>query len=215
MHGTQGIDTQVINSIGLIHSITLLEENFLDLNYEVQNCVISMMGRTHATWQHLTNSVYRIGSLYRRILTFQESSAIKRKFQVTDLSVRCFLQIFIQNTDSFVYGSFYKKLIRRNQSVVKYVTNSEPAAQQYGSVQFFAILGEGDLCVAFIAPFKLKQKESTDRMKEVIQDPDLEVIKLDQLLCSCIYIEDNDSMYLCEIPNRCDNEKYCTIKVAH
>ena len=125
IHGTQGVDTQIIQVINFIQAIPILLEQFAVFDDEVYTFLNYMRGNFHKSWQCIQDGIFRIDSVKDKIVSRGEFLAISQKYNILSCSVRTWLRIYIKHSASYVYASTYKKLIRRNQSVIKYLKHGD------------------------------------------------------------------------------------------
>lgn len=207
IHGTQGIDTQIVNTISLIQAIPVFSEKFLSTDPEVEYFISSMNTLSHTSWNAITSNVYRIGAVSRRKLNPTELMTIQSQYSVNFLEVNYFLKIFLKSATCFVYGSEYSRLVQRNQSVIKF---SKQGGTGFAYVKYFAEFTNDDnkvIYVALIHPISLKDSNSEDHIKEVRVDRNrYSVIEVTKILCACIYVRVAEREYVCDLPNRFDTD---------
>lgn len=209
IYGTQGVDTQIIQTINLIQAIPILYEQYAMSDQESLAFIDRMNGIYHNSWDKIEDEIYRVDVPKPKCIQQNEFLAMKQKYvNVSSNLVTCWLRIFMRKTSSYVYATKYKKLIRRNQSVVKYIAGG---VSKFGSVQFFAeVPCEASLVnVAVILPFCMDFYNKNDHIHLVQKEPNLDIIDivlLHDIICPSLCVETNDQMFICEFPNKYERD---------
>ena len=211
IHGTQGIDSQVVRTINMIQALPILQEKFGGTDLEADAYLASIQDTaSRSTWNALeyVNGIYSIGKIViESISAPSEIHAFKKLIPNFSNNIKSWLRIYISATNSYVYGSLYKRVKRRNQSVVKY---SENNTYQYGLVKYFAQCADENVSkkyFAIIVPFQLRSAyDSSIHVRAVDMLDEIKVIFVENILTTCLYINTGCGKYVCDIPNRYDTD---------
>lgn len=210
IHGTQGVDSQLMRTINLIHAIPILQEKFYGIDEEADAFLDTLQGTSHSTWKSINgeNGIYAIGQRIAVDVQPTEKMAIQKLIpSFSDSNVIYWLKIYITSSNSYVYGSQYKRLKRRNQSVVKY---EEMGTYKYGIVKYFAECVDASKTthnVALIAPFRLQNEyDGKDHIHLVFQSNEVHAIFLNKISTSSVYVNTGEGEYVCDVPNRHDKD---------
>ena len=124
--------------------------------------------------------------------------------------LKSWLKIFVEETNSYVYGTHHKRMVRRNQSVVKYLNRDSNF--EYGSVKYFvqipASIHASAVNIAIIEPFQLKGEYDASSFIHPVE-PQLNEVKcihVQNIVSVCIYVNTGSSSYICFAPNQCDRD---------
>ena len=202
IHGTQSIDTPIVNTINLVQAIPVLSEKYLRLFSDEWCYYADLMKRTMKNRTFVTDDLCYIGKPFMRQLTQVEYEAVNVVFSTKNISVKCYLRVFVKG-DFVVYGTDYKQLSRRNQSAVKV---KGPAGWTFGLVKYFAQFSDTSEVtrnVAIMTPLEKIETLCSGVSHEVVcnQQKAVEVVCSDSIVCSCIYAQTDNRAYICEFPN--------------
>lgn len=206
IHGTQGVDTQIINSVNIIQAIPILREKHTD-DPDVLQFYKDLQQQHHKTGQEIEAGIFNVGSAVYKTLSGVELNCILDMFTLSSTTVTSFSKIFIVNL-SYIYSQSYKRITKRNQSVVKY-TNQISKKVCFGSVKEFIQFTDTANCiknVAFVEPFDCNYNQD-DKIHKVIPKKEcIEVIPVTAILKICVFVEVARNSYVCEIPNKYDRD---------
>ncbi|XP_071478605.1 uncharacterized protein [Diadema antillarum] len=211
IHGTQGIDTQIISTINLIQAIPILKEKYEAADEEASAFIesISRHHMYHKCWNFIQTGFFRIDQLKDYVLSPEDLDAIKRTFNISCSSLKIWSKIYVKSSSSYVYASCYQRLVRRNQSIIKYV---QDRSCTFGSVKLFTMLETptGEVSVAVVKPFHLmemyNERDHIHCVKNSCDEAEVHVIPIGDIIGSCMYIQIEEDHFVCEVANRYDKD---------
>ena len=185
-----------------------MKEKYEAADEEAGAFIESMSRQYHKSWNYIQAGFFRIDRLKDYVLSPEDFDAIKCKFNISCSSLKIWSKIYVKSSSSYVYASFYQRLVRRNQSVIKYVQDESCS---FGSVKFFTMLETptGEVSVAVVKPSHLiniyNERDHIHCVNNESCD-EVDVIPIGDILSSCIYIQIEKNHYVCEVPNRYDKD---------
>ena len=110
IHGTQGIDTQVINTINLVQAIPILSEMYLT-DEDIQDFYKDLTSKCqqHSGAPLIETGILRLGRSMQKILSDLESEVIGKQFALTSKTVVSYSRVFIVKSASYVYARVIQK----------------------------------------------------------------------------------------------------------
>lgn len=208
IHGTQGIDTQVVHTVNIIHALPVLHEQFAKDDPEALEYIDKLNNQTYNTRSHITGDIYCVGKAEWREVSDDEYNAVCLMLSCTQSFGRrfkCWYKIYIKNLNLYVYGSLYKRMKRRNQSVIKYI-HGDGSSIKLGSVKFFMQLCS-DVNVAVVNPFHVDKYINSSNITPVTPcSNEHQIVNVQNILDVCIYVDLGDKHFVCELPNRHDKD---------
>ena len=208
IHGTQGIDTQVINTINLIQAIPILHEKYAPNDDEVLVFINRMHGISHKLWERIGDGIYRLDSTKETKIAIEDLQQIKQTYVVRSNCLDTWKRIYLKNSASYVYAQSYKKLVRRNQSIIKYSQNGRC---RFGLVLYFAEVtnpvSSSDVSIAVVNPFHIGSYSPEDHIHLAKFVPNkIEVVELKDIVESCLHVQVDSEHYICEFPNKIEKD---------
>ena len=217
IHGTQGIDTQIVNVVSILKVTPHLFQLYKSSSSkEFANLYGKLMGENvHGTdgSKDLTNApgVCAAGSTRRRKLSPTEESSLITRYGVLASEITCFDRINMYRKGFSVYGIEYDRLKRRHQSTVQYcpaTEHAERATKQvaYGIVKcFLQFTVQGVIeNVALVTPMKTMETIGCVDRVQILDKVDVVSVLSIQKLCN--YIPVQNEHYVCIPPNRYDRD---------
>ncbi|CAC5380275.1 unnamed protein product [Mytilus coruscus] len=135
IHGTTGVETQVINAITMMQAIPTLQELYVEDSEDsvLKNSIL----RPNYMYQNvcIEEGIYQLGQTFKKTLNGEEYCAVSKFLPFLDVSVVGYNKVFLVKLSCPVYGSEYGRLLKRNQSIVKFKDLS--GVEKYGSVKTF------------------------------------------------------------------------------
>ncbi|CAG2216785.1 unnamed protein product [Mytilus edulis] len=206
IHGTTGVETQVINAITMMQAIPTLQELYVEDSED--SVLINSILRPNYMYQNvcIEEGIYQLGQTFKKILNGEEYCAVSKILPFLDVSVVGYNKVFFVKLSCPVYGSEYGRLLKRNQSIVKFKDFS--GVEKYGSVKTFIQNTEVNSCTshnfALIYPFECisvyahqqSSHEVTPQYIEISAVPLLKILKV------CNIIVSGDITYVSEFPNK-------------
>ena len=205
IHGTQGVASQVINTVNLLQAIPILQQKFGNTDLEALAFIDSIKGVTHKNWQEIIEGWFYIGSSKAIEFCPLDLAALRIKYPLIETSGTCWLKLYIKQSNSYVYCSEYKRMVRRNQSCIKYTYGNSFG---FGSVKFFAQVSDQFEThnVALVIPFELNYVSSNHIHKVDPLINECIVVPLKEIVCSCLFVQKESNHFVCEIPNKYDRD---------
>ena len=207
IHGTQGVDTQVIKTINIIQAIPILHEQYAIRDDESVAFIENMSGISRKSWKVIDDGIYRMDLAKERIVSPDDFVVINQKYTVLSSVVKCWNRIYMKKSVSYIYAKSYKKLIRRNQSVVKYM---EGDVCKFGSIDYFAEIEylSMPINIALVNPFQCvgiyNPNYHIHCFKPLVDKVD--VVDLKNILTSCVHVKVGSEDFICEFPNRYEQD---------
>ena len=216
IHGTQFIESQILSAVSITQKIPELREKCITAGADLESVYLSLTHpRKPSKMLEISKDVYALGAIYNRTLNAKEYAVFQRYlgFAPPGVVVRAFNRLQMLPFACYIYGLEYKRMLKRNCSAVKYITqdlNVRFAEVQY-FFQFSTITGNV-LNLAMAKTFKLQQgydKSTHIHVVDLSVDQELITFPLRDICCNCIFISFTDVPdrgYLCEIPNRVEGD---------
>lgn len=207
IHGTQGIDTQIINSINIVQAIPILREKYTN-DPEILNFYNDFQPQHHNMGQQIETGIVNVGTIVNKTLSNAETSCILGFYTLVSNIVVSFSKIFILPLSSYIYAQSYKRVIKRNQSVIQYCDRLDNQVC-FGSVKEFIQFTDTGNCtrnVALVVPFDCNYKRDDKIHRVFPKNEVLKVVPLTTILKVCVFVEVDGNSYVCEIPNRYDRD---------
>ena len=115
LHDTQAIDSQVVRTVNIIRAIPVLEEKFGRLDAVADHFLDILRGKTRSTTNILQIGYIPDWAVYYVTITENEFVVLKSAFpSLCSDRLASWLKIFIDETSSYVYGSYYKSYVGIN-----------------------------------------------------------------------------------------------------
>lgn len=153
IHGTQGIDTQLVNIVVMLKVTPLLYEKHLKTseNDDVHQLYLelsdSVLAR-HTFQEDIETGIRPIGNF--NLIT--EDFHMASKCGVTSENVKQFFKVIVYKGAFYIYGAAYKRLSKRQQHIATFVENN---SVEFCSVQYFIQSNSnGIVNLAPIEPFQ-------------------------------------------------------------
>ncbi|XP_078533887.1 LOW QUALITY PROTEIN: uncharacterized protein LOC144820125 [Lissotriton helveticus] len=205
VHGTVGIETQILDAVNMIQVIPVLMENHLppdSVEAEFYQSMMCSYNRKRQRYLKIEKCIYSVGSTYPYSLTENEYIAVTQLTHILGSDVVAFNKIFLEQSNLLVYSSNYTRIQRRDQSVIKYET--EPGVFAYGRVTRFIQCKQADVSVnlALLVPLKCEYYDIREPVHLVVVDNNITAISLSMIKCACFYIQVENESFVSEMPNR-------------
>ena len=183
IHGTLGVDTQLVNTIALLQSAPILKEKFI-----VDDQLQFMYDRIASCYLHkgvtVAEGVFLGSTMDTRRLTELEKDAIFVNFDVEVETVKRFKRVYIKSLNSNLCATSYTKLAKRDQSHIKYFVLD--GTKKFGLVKDFVMLHNSngvELPVIFVKPVGKVENDSVKHHDITgYKDVPLQLIAFEQVL---------------------------------
>ena len=127
IHGSHLIHSQTIKAVSFTQKIPELIENFANKSGDVTNLKDQLSSSYLPKIQEkISKNVYRLGQFSHQCLTREELAAITECLGFPPLFTQCssFTRIIFKKKVS-IYGMDYRRMLKRNNAVVKLTTNNQ------------------------------------------------------------------------------------------
>lgn len=209
IHGTQSVDSQLLNTVALMKATPLLFNHHKDTlpdNVIRLYCTMCKHDFTKQDEQDLEPGVRALGKVRLRNLSDAECEAL-RYFgfaSSSSSSLPCFLRVNMIKKGFYVYGTEYKRLQKRQQSVVSYEDGN---MFQFAQVICFVQLNEGNSVVNVALSHLYEKVLQIGHICEAKLNLSLIVgIKVSAISNICNIMEVGDEIYIMPSPNRYDRD---------
>ena len=210
IHGSQSIDSQIITAVSFTQKIPELIENFANDSGDVRNLKDQLSSSYLPKIQEkIFKNVYRLGQFSHRHLTKEELVAITECLGFPPLSTQCssFTRIIFKKK-VLIYGMDYRRMLKRNNAVVKITTNNQSFI--FAQIKRFLRMLVNDKVCYFSIGNELKPilgYSGDSHITKVHRDDNkLIAFYLTEIESNCVFVEVNDigDLYVCEFPNTVD-----------
>ncbi|XP_063403282.1 uncharacterized protein LOC134712602 [Mytilus trossulus] len=211
IHGTTGIEMQVINAITKMQALPTLQELHIDKGSTDEALFNSM---TRPNFIHnadcIEEGIFHLGQTFKMRLDDSEYTAVCDFLGtcLPQLDIVEYKKIFITKISSAVYGTSYGRLLKRNQSVVKYDALD---VVHFGSVKTFIQIENFDggiLNVALIHPFTtlLSYTNQQSCHQVTTQFENIVAVPLQNILKVCTFVKCGKNLFVVEFPNKYEKD---------
>ncbi|XP_033725860.1 uncharacterized protein LOC117315674 [Pecten maximus] len=140
VHGTQGVENQLVNIIGLVKAIPIMYDRYFkgiddcdyvfELYHELSDSIASRRIHKH----EIEDGIVRVGNLFNGELSDDEFAAISNYGVQCTRNVSKYYNINMYKKGFYVYGKLYKNLVKRQQHVITFFHEND---YKFGSVVYF------------------------------------------------------------------------------
>jgi hypothetical protein len=214
IHGSTGVEMQIINAITKMQAIPTLQEKLIEKG-SLEESLVDNILRPNFLHNNICieNGIYLMGQTCPKTVNEDEYLAISKLVSTFSPKVAEFRRIYITKLASAVYAASYERLRQRNQSTVKY--SDADGSIYFGTVKTFVQVL--DTCsnesfnVALVLPFCFSDGASYNFQKPcqkvtMINETDLIAIPLNMILRVCNLLQISNSTYVCEFPNKYEKD---------
>ncbi len=214
IHGTQNVQNQVLNTITMVQAIPVLHAKFIvplsqeDLLYT--DLMSTDVLDTSRNGTCLEDGIYCLGASKGSELSGPEFVIVRNRFQILSPHVITFDRVYFQREKFVVYGSNYRRMVKRQQSVIKYTDGTNGGALGFGNVQCF--IRFVDSChtvqnVALVKSFKLQSSfNANDHIHHVTPVQEIDrVVRVADIKSCCMHVKTGKD-FICEQVNKFDRD---------
>lgn len=135
IHGTTGVETQVIKAVTMMQALPTLKDLYIDNDED--SLLITSILRPNYVHKNvcIEEGIYQLGRTFTKTLDEGETSAVSEVLSVMVVSVVGYAKLFMASLSCPVYGSEYGQLLKRDQSIIKYAALSGEI--KFGCVKMF------------------------------------------------------------------------------
>ena len=215
IHGTQFIDSQIMHAVTLTQKIPELRQTCILPESEEEKlfCRLSYPQKPKRGLQILSG-IFILGTPFRKILDDDEFRALELFLGYAPASVEVTAFNRLELNSSYIYGTSYKRMSRRNCATVKYIINGSVC---FGQVRFFVQYQEAGFrkqthYLALLYPLTCHGYDPSSHISVITlnQNPfKVVAVNIDSICNNCIYIsfpEETVRAYVCEFPNKLEME---------
>ena len=206
IHGTQGIDTQLVNIVEMLKVTPLLYEKHLKTseNDDIKQLYLELSDSVHArhTFQKdIEVGIRPIGTV-KWIKLSKENLQMASIYGISSENVKQFFKVNMYKGGFYIYGADYKRLSKRQQHIATYL---ESNSVEFCSVKYF-IQSEnnGIVNLAFIEIFD--KVESFGSIWLVKMTNRKKFIPIHSIININNSVKNQDEIYICPPPNRYDRD---------
>ena len=135
IHGTQFIDSQIIYAVTLTQKIPELKQSCIlpDSEEDKLFCLLSYPQKPKRGTEILPG-IFTLGASFKKDLSDDEFTALERFLGYAPCSIEVTAYNRLELKSSYIYGTSYKRMFRRNCSTIKYEANG---SVYFGQVKYF------------------------------------------------------------------------------
>ena len=209
IHGTLGVDTQLVNTICLLQSAPILKESFIN-NCELQVLYDKLSGNKLHDGQLVHgngNDVFLASPIDYRNLNVKECAAVLNTFGANVKNVQRFKRVYMKNLNSNICASSYKRLEKRDQFHIK--CSSVDGNNLFAKVLDFIFVPAADNSTRSIVLVKPVGACDTDKLKihDITDYVDLDevlAISFDNIISLIQLVKTPNSTTVIELANTYD-----------
>ena len=215
-HGTQYIDSQIMYAVSLTQKIPELRQTCIFPESEEEKLFLQLSyTQKPKRGLQIVPGIYILGTPSRKILDNDEFRALERYLGYAPASIEVTIFNRLELNSSYIYGTSYKRMSRRNCATIKYILNGSVC---FGQVKFFIQYKEAGFRkqthhIALLHPLRCDRYNPSSHINVVTlnQNPVTEfvAVNIDAICENCIYIsfpEETVRAYVCEFPNKLEME---------
>ena len=209
VHGTQSVEMQLINIIGLLKAIPMMRDkylNILDENDPVHELFLELSDSI-ASRKSLINAVeegiVRVGHVVNGKLNDKEFTAVA-SYGVMKRDVVIYFGVNMFIKGFYVYGKLYKKMSKRQQHVITYQCGN---SYRFGSVVQFIEATINDNQKLNLAIVECMKKVKQLGCVWVVEPEDsCTAVLLHNIMNVNNFVSVQGDLYVCPAPNRYDRD---------
>lgn len=209
VHGTQGVDTQLTNSIAMLKVPPIMYDKFLKKSPDdeiislYKELTDSVRGR-HQFDCEIEDGIRPVGSA-SMVTISKDHALIVLKCGIRNTLVKCFQRINMYKKGFYVYSQSYGRLQKRQQHIVTCIVN--------GNLHFYSVLTFLQSDEKYpprtvnVAMLKLFRKiQPVGCVWEVEEVDEIDFLPINSILNVNNFLVINDKKYICPSPNRYDRD---------
>lgn len=210
IHGTQGVENQLGNIIGLVKAIPIMSKKYLkdvdicDNVFELYNELTDSIASRRNVENEIEDGIVKIGHTFNGELNDEEVAAVSYYGLDCMRNVYLYYNINMYKKGFYVYGKLYKRLSKRQQHVITYCHENE---YKFGSVRYFieANLSSDDMInLALVEPFRKVKSVGCVWKVEILNT--CIAIPLKSITNVNNFVGVHGDFYVCPPPNRYERD---------
>lgn len=206
IHGTQGIDTQLVNIVTMLKITPLLYEKYLKTSENSDAIQLylelndSVMAR-HTFQDEIEDGIRPVGSFKWKQLE-REDFEMASIYGISSSYVKVFYKVNMYKRGFYIYGSDYRKLSKRQQHIATYTDKS---SMEFCSVKYFIMADKnGSRNLAVVETFEKVETFGSVWQVKVLNHK--KIIPISSITNVNNVVRVQDEIYICPPPNRYDRD---------
>ncbi|XP_078497132.1 uncharacterized protein LOC144753257 isoform X1 [Lissotriton helveticus] len=207
--GTQNVEMQILNTVTLIQMIPLVKAT-CNIDGEIENAINRLMDPLIRVERMETiDGCFQMGKVTIKDLTNDEFLAAQKIVSVYfERKVASYDKISLRKGYCYVCAANYNKLVRRDQSTIKYLDNSEI---QFGKVlKFIQVtdINRKTHNLALLNPMPCVNTYSSDCNVHQVNPSWNKIIAvyISEIVGSCCFVCTTKLSFVCEFPNHYERD---------
>lgn len=215
IHGTQFIDSQITYAVTLTQKIPELRQSCICPDSEEDKLFHQLSyPQKPKRGKEILPEIFILGTPFKKVLDDDEFKALEfiLGYAPCSLEVTAFNRLELKS--SYIYGTSYRRMFRRNCSTIKYQVNG---LVHFGQVRYFILYHDthrGGLVrhLALVQPLTCDNYSPSSHISVISvgsQNPVVIFVDIESITENCIYIsfpDENERAYVCEFPNKLEME---------
>ena len=206
IHGTQQIDSQITTAISYVQKIPELITECIEPGSIYENLVHRLTSTyTPKLKEELIKGVFRLGALSFRSMNKEELLAINDCLGYAPISDKGkFFSRIVINSAIYVYGKDYKRMHKRDNSIVKLIPNRRGLI--FAEVQRFVCCNSKNILCLANALVPRNEYNEKCHITSVKKEAILIAFPIEMVMTNCVCVnyevDKSKVAYVCEFPNR-------------